>query len=160
LIQLSACKGIVNAMVRQMLSNLGAGIDEEVKFAYLFGSQATGDTTALSDVDIAVYLDDEVNDLDKHLEIHHTLSKQLKKNVDLIVLNNLKNFNLLENILTEGRVIVDRDTDFRKIFEVEKQHQILGYKAFKRYLDVAWNRKEDKANRECSGYSGRFEAEL
>ncbi len=136
MIQLSACKDIVNAMVRQMASNLGAGIGEEVKFAYLFGSQATGDTAALSDVDIAVYLDDEANNLDKHLEIHHILSKRLKKDVDLIVLNNLRNFNLLESILKEGRVIVDRDADFRKIFEVEKQHQILGYKAFKKYLDV------------------------
>ncbi len=119
-----------------MLSNLDVELGKDVKFAYLFGSQATDNVSPLSDVDIAVYLDDTANNLDKHLAIHHALSKRLKKDVDLVVLNNVKNFNLLESILSAGRVIVDRDVDFRKAFEVEKQHQILDYKAFKRYLDA------------------------
>jgi predicted nucleotidyltransferase len=119
-----------------MLDNLDAELGKNVKFAYLFGSQATGNVTSLSDVDIAVYLDDAANNLDKHLEIHHALSKRLQRDVDLVVLNNVKNFNLLESIFSNGRVIADRDADFRKAFEVQKQHQILDYKAFKRYLDA------------------------
>ncbi|MBA1437604.1 MAG: nucleotidyltransferase domain-containing protein [Epsilonproteobacteria bacterium] len=59
----------------------------EVVFAYLFGSYARGD-----------YIK-EFNDFDTKLKIHHKLEVALKKEVDLVVLNSAKNFNLLENIL-------------------------------------------------------------
>ncbi|RME50867.1 MAG: nucleotidyltransferase domain-containing protein [Caldilineae bacterium] len=104
----------------------------EIRFAYLFGSAAEGTETPLSDVDVAVYLEKEANTFEKHLQIHHTLAKRLKKDVDLVVLNNVRNFNLLDAILRHGIVVVDRDPDLRFSFEVEAQHRILGYRAFKR----------------------------
>ena len=104
----------------------------EIRFAYLFGSAAEGTESPLSDVDVAVYLEDEANIFQKHLQIHHTLAKRLKKDVDLVVLNNVRNFNLLDAILRHGVVVVDRDPDFRFAFEVEAQHRILGYRAFKK----------------------------
>ena len=40
-----------------------------VLFAYLFGSQATGRAGPLSDVDVAVYLDDSVDALESKLAL-------------------------------------------------------------------------------------------
>jgi len=55
---------------------------QEIKFAYLFGSTVEGKETALSDVDVAVYLEEDANTVEKQLQIHHTLAKRLKKDVD------------------------------------------------------------------------------
>ncbi len=62
-----------------------------VKFAYLFGSRAKSNTTSLSDVDIAVFLDEALTKnqaLDTCLEISGELSKEYKTDkIDLVVLN-------------------------------------------------------------------------
>ena len=106
---------------------------DEVQFAYLFGSYARGDYTDKSDIDIAVYLTD--TSLDSRLEVHHALEVLLKKKVDLVVLNDVKNMFLLEAILKEG--IVLKDAKERAFFEVEKNHAIIDFKNFKRYIDAA-----------------------
>ena len=73
----------------------------EVQFAYLFGSYARGDEGERSDVDIAVYLTQEHNNFDTKLKVHHKLEISLHKEIDLIVLNSVKNFNLLKNIFND-----------------------------------------------------------
>ncbi|HHJ07268.1 MAG TPA: nucleotidyltransferase domain-containing protein [Anaerolineae bacterium] len=50
-------------MTDRVPDDFGEKMDENVKFAYLFGSQAAGKAAPLSDVDIAVYLDDKANTL-------------------------------------------------------------------------------------------------
>lgn len=106
---------------------------KEVLFSYLFGSYARGDYTDKSDVDIAVYLTD--TSLDSRLEVHHALEVMLKRRVDLVVLNDVRNMFLLEAILKEG--IVVKDAENRAFFEVKKNHAIIDFKNFKRYIDVA-----------------------
>ena len=108
-------------------------LQSKVKFAYLFGSYANQTYTDKSDVDIAVYLSDI--SLDTRLEVAHALEVSLQKNVDLVVLNDVKNMVLLEAILKEG--IVVKDADERIYFEVERHHAILDFKHFKRYIDAA-----------------------
>jgi len=109
----------------------------EVKFAYLFGSYARGDETPQSDVDLAIYLRKEDNNFDTKLKIHHKLEISLHKEIDLIVLNNAKNFNLIENILNEGIVCKDVSDDSRFMYELDKEHEIKDYKEFQRMLHVA-----------------------
>lgn len=109
----------------------------DMEFAYLFGSYARNNQTPKSDIDIAVYLKKEHNDFDTKLHIHHTLEVALHKDIDLIVLNNAKNFYLLEDIFHDGIVIKESKNDERLLFELQKEHEILDYKAFKRMLDVA-----------------------
>lgn len=104
-----------------------------VEFSYLFGSYARGDYTQKSDVDIAVYLTNTT--LDTRLEVHHALEVLLQREVDLVVLNDVKNMFLLEAILKEG--IVMKDAEERAFFEVEKNHAIIDFKNFKRYIDAA-----------------------
>jgi len=107
--------------------------DDNVQFAYLFGSYADDTFTDKSDIDIAVYLDD--HSFDAKLSLHHALEKVLHKDVDLVCLNEVRNIYLLENILNTG--IVMKDHDDRDFFEVRKQHEIIDFKNFKRYIDAA-----------------------
>ena len=106
---------------------------DEVVFGYLFGSYARNEAGVNSDVDIALFLKN--TDLDTQLQVNYELSKLLKKDVDLVVLNNVKNIYLLENILNDGLVLKDDDKRFD--FEVRSHHDVLDYKAFRRYIDAA-----------------------
>ena len=107
--------------------------DENVIFAYLFGSRARGDESSRSDVDVAVYLREM--SLDKRLKLHHALQKELKREVDLLVLNETRNIYLLESVLNEGILI--KDAPMRPEFEVDTHLAILDFKAFRRYIDAA-----------------------
>jgi predicted nucleotidyltransferase len=72
--------------IRMICDTLAA--DPRIKFAYLFGSQADGKTTSLSDTDIAVYLDRRMNPFTYRLKLMEILTKKLKsENIDLVVLN-------------------------------------------------------------------------
>jgi hypothetical protein len=104
-----------------------------VSFAYLFGSYARGDATSGSDVDIALFL--EKTDLDTQLQVNYELSKFLKKDVDTLVLNSVKNLFLLESVFKEGMVL--KDSPLRLDFELKKEHEILDYKYFKKMIDAA-----------------------
>jgi len=73
--------------------------DENIQFAYLFGSYADDTFTDKSDIDIAVYLDDY--SFDVQLSLYHVLEKVLHKDVDLVCLNEVRNIYLLENILND-----------------------------------------------------------
>ena len=107
--------------------------DDNVLFAYLFGSHSDGSADESSDVDIAVYVED--TDIQKRLHLHHLLQKTLRKEVDLIVLNEAKNIYLLEAILDQG--IVLKDHPERIDFELRKEHEIKDFKAFRKYIDAA-----------------------
>ena len=118
--------------MKSKLSNILAPNDT-VLFAYLFGSYAEGTQREESDVDIAVYLSD--TSLDARLSLHHMLEKELDKEVDLVVLNDVKNIYLLEAILRKGILLKEHET--RAFFEVEKNHEIIDFKQFRRYIDAA-----------------------
>ena len=116
----------------EQLKKLIADLDV-ISFGYLFGSYADKTYTQKSDVDVALYLDD--TSLDTRLQIIYELSKALQKDVDLIVLNDLKNIYLLDDVLQKG--IVLKDDEKRIDFELKKQHEILDYKSFKKMIDAA-----------------------
>lgn len=106
---------------------------DDILFAYLFGSYAKNRQTQGSDIDIAIYLNSY--SLDKELQINYELSKLLKKDVDLVILNHTRNLFLLESILKDG--IVLKDNGLRIDFELKKQHELLDYKSFRAYIDAA-----------------------
>ncbi len=118
-----------------IIKKLKSLLEEEnnVSFAYLFGSFATGEAIANSDVDIAVYLKDD--DMNNVLHLIYILSKNLGKEADLTVLNRTRNLFLLDTVFRDG--IVLKDSPQREDFELRKEHEILDYKAFKRTLDAA-----------------------
>lgn len=118
--------------MKNKLENI-LNLDKNIHFAYLFGSYAKGDFTDKSDVDIAVYLYDD--NLDTKLTLHHKLEASLQKNVDIVYLNDVKNIYLLEVIITQGILI--KDGVERAMFEVKKQHEVIDFKSFKKYIDAA-----------------------
>jgi hypothetical protein len=77
----------------------------EVKFAYVFGSCARGDTGPLSDIDMAVFLDSRVEPFDFRLRLMETLSRALgTERFDLVILNDASPV-LRYEAMREGRVI-------------------------------------------------------
>ncbi len=107
--------------------------DKNVEFAYLFGSYADGTYTQKSDVDIALFLKD--TSLDAKLALHHQLQKALRKEVDLVILNSVKNIYLIESILKSN--ILLKDHPDRPFFELKKHHEVLDFKIFRKYIDAA-----------------------
>jgi predicted nucleotidyltransferase len=85
--------------------------------AYLFGSQASGKTKPMSDVDIAILLRDNAPKGRKliHEEdyLAYRIAKAIQaKEVDLIELNR-QGLILVHNVLKTGKLIYDADPDFR-----------------------------------------------
>ncbi|WAM33057.1 type VII toxin-antitoxin system MntA family adenylyltransferase antitoxin [Caldicellulosiruptor morganii] len=89
--------------------------ENTIVFAYLFGSYAKGKANENSDVDIAVYVDEELaNDSKRLLEfqIKHMIgiSDILRKEVDLVILNQASPL-LRHEVISEGILIIEKDHD-------------------------------------------------
>ncbi len=99
--------------------------NQHVLFAYLFGSRARQQETALSDIDIAVYLKCKLDFFTVRLQLIEALSRTLKSDaIDLIVLNEAP-IVLKYEIIREGIVIKENKRN-RVLFET---------KALREYLD-------------------------
>ena len=83
---------------------------DEIVFAYLFGSYATGHTHKFSDVDIAVYL--KKYDVKTYRKIFDDLAFNLPAEIDLVVLNKVPPL-FGHKILKEGILLFSRDEDTR-----------------------------------------------
>ncbi len=85
---------------------------EEILFAYLFGSQATGKTRHDSDVDIAVYLPKEIPPkrfFDWRLKLMAELRPVLRTDaVDVVILNEAP-LVLRYEIISKGKILLNRD---------------------------------------------------
>ena len=107
------------ADVERRLETLGAALEQcsGVVFAYLFGSAAAGRLRPLSDVDVAVYLEDAADPVEGRLEaIGVTTAHLMSDEVDVVVLNGAPAA-LLGRVLRTRRGIVDRDPFRRHRFE-------------------------------------------
>jgi predicted nucleotidyltransferase len=80
-----------NAALLDMLGKFFAG-RQEVLFAWLFGSYASGRNNGYSDIDIAIYIKDQIllDDSDWYLGLKLGIMDLTHKEVDLIVLNSAK----------------------------------------------------------------------
>ena len=104
---------------------------KNVLFSYLFGSMAKGEVSPLSDIDIAVYLDniDPNAIFDMKLSLHADICRALKmNNVDMVILNTLNNDMLIDDIIRHGIVIYDRNTALREHFEIMAIHRAIDFK--------------------------------
>ena len=89
----------------------------EVVFAYLFGSLAKGEPMPLSDVDIAIFVNDVVDFAETKLEILGRLTDILQTDeIDLVLLNTA-NLPLIHNVMKNHKLIVDKKPFERHIFE-------------------------------------------
>lgn len=91
--------------------------DEDILFAYLFGSLARKKAGPLSDVDIGVYCGEGLSLPEKKLEILGNLAGILKTDeIDLVVLNRAP-LALRMKILENKKVIVDKAPLIRHRYE-------------------------------------------
>lgn len=90
--------------VREVLSR-----DKRVMFAYLFGGLAAGRVRPLSDVDIAVYLNDTGDLAEYKLNLFGSVTDALgTAELDLIVLNKAS-ISIAGRILQNKLLLVDKD---------------------------------------------------
>jgi predicted nucleotidyltransferase len=122
--------------VADRLATLGAALDRcpSVVFAYLFGGAAAGRLTALSDVDVAAYLDEEADFLEARLTVLEAVSAHLGTDeVDVVVLNRAP-VSLTGRILRARRVICDRDPHRRHRFESRALREFFDFRVFEHRL--------------------------
>lgn len=101
------------------VDTLGRALEQHpvVRFAYLFGRAAAGRLTPLSDIDVAVFLDDEVDPLEARLAAIGAVTAHLHSDeVDVVVLNSAPT-SLVGRVLLTRKVILDRDPPLRHRFE-------------------------------------------
>ena len=105
-----------------------------IKFAYIFGSALKNKTRYGSDLDIAIYFNNEP-DLLTIGELVFKLEKEVEKKIDLIKLNNLDKSNpcLAYSVLSKGIVVYPGD---EKTFIEFKRSVLLHYLDFKFVRDM------------------------
>ena len=105
-----------------------------IEVLYVFGSQATGEAGAASDVDLAVYLTEK--DIRANpcldLEIGLFMEKKLRCPVDVVVMQRVSPI-LQHQVLASGLRLFERDPGRRAVLESL---------SFKRYLDVRHYQKK------------------
>lgn len=104
-----------------------------VMVAYLFGSEARGISGALSDMDIAVFIDkgvDKSERFDLRLRLLNELSSIMNKRVDLVILNDSP-AQLSYEVIKHGQPIFCRDRSAKAGLELK----ILSKYLDRRYYD-------------------------
>lgn len=110
-----------------------------VTVAYLFGSQARGDTGPLSDTDIAVLFADSVKPdqmFDLKLKMLSELTATLQTDkVDFVPLQQASS-NLAMKILSEGQLLFSKNETARVVFEAQTMNHYLD----RDYYEKRYNR--------------------
>lgn len=103
--------------------------EKRVLFGYLFGSQASRNAISKSDVDVAVYLDENHSKdfFDERLRLIARLSRGLKKDADVVVLNTASPF-LRYVVLKEGEVVFEKDKGRRIDYELKSMNEYFDFK--------------------------------
>lgn len=107
----------------------------EILLAYLFGSVAQGRANSLSDVDIALLVDEEkFNELDakkpygyKAAVIADLIGLLQANEIDLVLLHEAPPL-LANEVISEGSLLFCRDEDVRIAFEVSVKHRYIDTK--------------------------------
>jgi predicted nucleotidyltransferase len=116
----------VLARVPELEDRLNA--EPRVLFAYLFGGLARGAQGSMSDVDLAVYLTEGVEDGAFLLDLFSLASDALgTSEVDLVVLNQAP-VSLVGRILKDRRVLCDKDPSFRAAYESRKLREFFDFR--------------------------------
>jgi hypothetical protein len=126
--------------IRKLFPKLREELSKErdIVFVYIFGSYGTNRVGPLSDVDIAVYLDEKdnvtgsKNYFDRKIELNLLITEVLKTDeVDLVILNETSP-EFAFNVLKTGYLLFSKDERKRIAFET---HTMKLYQDFKFHRD-------------------------
>jgi len=136
-------KAPLPAGIEDRLATLGAVLagHPEVRFAYVFGGAGRRELRPLSDIDVAVYVDDAVDPVQARVDLIGAVTKHLGTDeVDLVVLNRAPTA-LVGRILQSRRVVTEKDAFLRHRFESLALRKFLDFRIFeRRILDVRFAR--------------------
>lgn len=106
---------------------------EEIIAFYLFGSMATGKTTPLSDVDIAVLMDERcaISPDYKPVLLAELMSLLRRNDIDAVILNEAPPF-LRYRVIRDGILLYEKDSRARIRFHVQSYSTYLDLKPFLR----------------------------
>jgi len=139
---------IVNELNSTFQHLESAGELEAVTFAYLFGSQARGQSGPLSDIDLAVLLADTVQNADTfetRLMLMAEVSHQLRTDsIDVLILNQAP-LALAYRVLRDGILVYCRDEAKRIKFTARTVSMYLDFKP------IAERREHAILERACKG---------
>ena len=102
---------------------------KNINLAYLFGSYAKGGITPLSDVDVAVLLNDKIDPkyyFDTQLDLSDQLSSYLEKEVEVVILNRADP-RLSYQVIKYGEIVFKKSLSLKADFE---------RKALNKYFDL------------------------
>lgn len=105
--------------------------EENVNFAYLFGSTAKMKSNKHSDVDIGVYLSKDIVKKNKFYpeQLAAKIEKKINKPVDVRVLNH-QNLIFLHQVLKYGELLICKNDKKRILFETRIYDEYLDFKYF------------------------------
>ena len=116
---------------------------ENILFAYIFGSYAKGNMRADSDLDIGIYLKEEMN-IEEYLKIRMDLTKICKRQVDLVVLNAATPL-LKYEIYKNNILLFTRDRTIESNYKVKI---LFEYNDIKRYLEMSYKKTIERLKNE------------
>lgn len=116
---------------------------EDIIFAYIFGSYAQNSIRENSDIDIAIYLKKNI-DIYTYIEIKMNLSEVLKREVDLVILNNAPPL-LKYEIYKNNILIFSRDKTLESKYKVKT---LFEYNDVKRYLNLSYDKTIERLKKE------------
>lgn len=104
----------------------------EIKLAYLFGSQASGNPGPLSDHDFAFYLDtrDKTQMADLRCVLLEEISRALKTDkTDVLLLNTLQSPEMKYEIVSHGKLIFEKEP-FKILIEPKILNEYFDFRSF------------------------------
>lgn len=124
----------------QIISSVKATLesDERIQAVYLFGSHATNTVNPMSDIDIAILLDEEmVEDMvDIYWELLRRISDALHTDrLDIVILNDSEP-GLKFNVIQDGILIYETDSIARVRFERRTMNEYLDMRYIWDYYDA------------------------
>lgn len=111
----------------------------EILFAYIFGSTAAKTAHKFSDIDIAIFINENMIDENDYRygyqsEILTDLMHQLKTDkVDLVILNSAKAL-LRHRVIYFGKLIYSKDEKTRVKFQVDTINRYMEYKSLQKKI--------------------------
>lgn len=118
---------------------------EAIIFAYIFGSYAKGNVREDSDIDIAIYLKDSIGTY-VYLDMKMELSEALKREVDLVILNDSTPL-LKYEIYKKNILLFTHDESIENRYKVKI---LFEYDDMKRYLDLSYDKTIERLKEEVS----------
>jgi len=116
----------------------------EVKLAYLFGSHARGRAHKLSDVDVAVFLTEELSEREMgeiRIRLTAELMRALRSDAIDVVILNLASPLLCHRVLRDGKLIYSVDETTRVRFTTDTYRLYLDHRYLYDILDEAMFRR-------------------